>query len=148
MPVMFATEPKGSLAALADGLSALGAASSPHVTAVAGSESPPPLPVYAFPVDELAQGNDPRNESPVAWKYLLVCGNQTVRTADVVHNHQGQNYEFASITGADAAAINNAIEAAEKDPATANNDYEMRLVQVPALYVTALWLKNQDKNRD
>ena len=151
MSIVFATEPAGSRVALAEGLSALGAAATPtsaaHFAAVSGAAAAPPLPVYFFSLDELAAGRDPRNVSPVAWKYLLVCGSVPVRSADVMSSANG-GFEFAAISEAEAAAINNAIETAESDPLLANRDYEMRLALIPALYVTALWLKDTIQGQD
>jgi hypothetical protein len=118
-----------------------------HLVAVAGSEAPPPLPVYSFPLDDLAAGKDPRSNNPVAWKYLLVTGSQPIRTADVVPASSG-GYKFASISAAQASAMSQAILAAEKSPVASKGHYEMRLVEVPALYVTALWLKNQKGKAD
>jgi hypothetical protein len=118
-----------------------------HLTAVAGAEAPPPLPVYSFPLDDLAAGKDPRSKSPVAWKYLLVTGSQPVRTANVVLTPSG-GYAFASISAAHASGIGQAILLAENSPVASKGNYEMRLVEVPALYVTALWLKNQKSKTD
>lgn len=152
MAVAFANEPKGSRAALADGLRALGSAgthtAAAHSAAVRGAEAPPPLPVYSFPLDALIAGTDPRSESPVAWKYLLVSGGQPVRAAEVIAADPNGAFAFAAISAAEATAINRAIETAENDPVIAKGDFELRLALVPALYVTALWLKDTAKAQD
>jgi hypothetical protein len=151
MPVLFASEPPGCRSALTDGLNALGMAPTPasraHLAAVAGSQAPPPLPVYSFPLDDLAPGKDPMGNGPVAWKFLLVIGSQPIRTADVVPA-PGGGYQFASISAAQAPGIDQAILAAENSPVLAKGRYELRLVEVPALYVTALWLKTQRGKAD
>jgi hypothetical protein len=118
-----------------------------HAAAAAGSKAPPPLPVFSFALDDLAAGRDPRNETPVSWKFLLVSGTQPVRTVDVVSASAG-GYSFAAISAAEAVAINRAIETAEQDKTVAGGDYELRLARVPALYVTALWLKNREGGAD
>ena len=150
MSVTFATEPAGSRSALADGLNALGASPLPsakaHFAAVNGASAPPPLPVHVFGLDELAAGRDPRNGLPTSWKYLLVCGSQSVRSADVLAFPNG--FEFASISETEASAINNAVEAAENDQVVSRGDYELRLARIPALYVTALWLKDVKQGQD
>jgi hypothetical protein len=152
MPVVFATEPLDSRTALADGLAALAAAPTPaaaaHLAAVAGASAPPPLPVYPFALDDLAAGRDPRGESQVAWVFLLVVNDQAVRTAEVVPAPDGKGFAFAAISAAEATAINQGIAVAEADKATAKDDYELRLVRVPALYVTALWLKHAVARND
>jgi hypothetical protein len=76
-----------------------------------------------------------------------VCGGQATQTANVASS-PGGGFEFAAISSADAVAINNAVEVAENDPETARQNYELRLAEVPALYVTALWLKSQTANQD
>jgi hypothetical protein len=151
MSVEFAPEPAGSRAALADGLNALRVAPTPastaHIAAAVGAQTPPPLPVHFFPLDQLAANKDPRNGSPVSWTYLLVTGNQPVRTAEVIADQRG-GFTFASISSAHAAETANAIRIAETAPATAGGLYELRLALVPALYVTALWLKDKKGNAD
>lgn len=148
MTVEFAKEPAGCRVALENGLKTLGASPTPaahgHLAMAANASAPPPLPVYVLPLDDLASGKAPKVGAPVAWEYLLVAGGQPVRTAEV---HPGvddpqKNFAFAAISTASAAGVARAIEVAEMDPVIAAGRYEMRLVRVPALYVTALWLKD------
>jgi hypothetical protein len=151
MAVSFAAEPKGSRAALEDGLRSLAGnptrAAQAHLAATAGAQAPPPLPVHIFPLDELAAGNDPRGTAPIAWAYLLVTNDQPVRTAEVLHDPQGA-FTFAAISGGQTAGVARAIEVAEAAPATAAGNYELRLVRAPALYVTAVWLKDRSGKAD
>jgi hypothetical protein len=79
--------------------------------------------------------------------YLLVAGNQPVRTAEVISTQQG-TFAFAAISSGQAAGLAQAIATAEAAPDTASAPYEMRMVQIPALYVTALWLKAQNGPTD
>src|SRR5688572_5060506 len=113
MPLSFPAEPTGTRAALAAGLSALAGPATPtaqaHATAAANAQAPPPLPVYPFGLTDLAGGKDPRGGSPVAWEYLLVAGTQAVRTAQVV-SAAGGAFEFASVSGGQAAGLARAIE--------------------------------------
>ena len=151
MTVSFATEPKDSRSALEDGLRTL--AGNPtriaqaHLAAIAGAKAPPPLPVTVFPLDELAAGKDPRGASPIAWQYLLVTNDQPVRTAEVIRDSQGR-FTFAAISGGQAAGVARAIEVAETTQATAGGNYELRLIRVPALYVTAVWLQDRSRKAD
>jgi hypothetical protein len=151
MAVFFANEPTGSRAALADGLRTLAGNATPaaqaHLAAVDGAEAPPPLPVYVFPLGELAAGNDPRSVQPVAWEYLLVTHNRLVRTAEVIRDLKG-GFTFAAISGGQAAGMTRAIEVAETHQDTAAGNYELRLARAPALYVTAVWLKDRNGNAD
>ncbi len=148
MAVSFAAEPKGSRTALEDGLRTLVAnptrAAQAHLAAIAGAEAPPPLPVTVFPLDDLAAGKDPRGVPPIAWEYLLVTNHQPVRTAEVIGDSKG-GFTFAAISGGQAASVARAIEVAEAAPATAAGNYELRLIRAPALYVTAVWLKDRGR---
>lgn len=148
MTVEFVKEPAGCRVALEKGLKTLGAGPTPaaqgHLAAVTNAAAPPPLPVYVLPLDDLAAGKAPKGGTPVAWEYLLVAGGQPVRTAEIHPDlaDPQKGFAFAAISAAPAAGVAQAIEVAEKDPSIAAGRYEMRLVRVPALYVTALWLKD------
>jgi hypothetical protein len=151
MTVEFVNEPVGCRTALEDGLKALAVGPSPaastHLAVAGNAQAPPPLPVYILPLDELAAGNVPQTDHPVAWEYLLVTGGQAVRTAEV-HPHPQTTFTLAAISTYLAAGLAQAIDVAENDPGIAAGRYEMRLVRVPALYVTALWLKDLDGAAD
>ncbi len=151
MPVSFAAEPKASRAALEDGLRALAGtptrAAQAHLAAIAGAQAPPPLPVTTFPLDKLAAGNDPRTLPTVAWQYLLVKNDQPVRTAEVMRDPTG-GFTFAAISDGQAAGLARAFEVSEAAPATAAGSYELHLIRAPALYVTAVWLKDRSGNAD
>jgi hypothetical protein len=147
MTVKFVKEPAGCRVALENGLKTLRSGPTPaalgHLAAATNAEAPPPLPVYVLPLDDLAAGKAPKGGAPVAWEYLLVAGGQPVSTAEV-HPLAGpkKSFAFAGISTAPAAGVAQAIEVAETDPGIAAGRCEMRLVRVPALYVTALWLKD------
>jgi hypothetical protein len=150
MAVSFAAEPNGSRAALEDGLRALAGnptrAAQAHLAAIAGAQAPPPLPVHVFPLDDLAAGKDPRSVPPSAWEYLLVRNDRPVRSAEVIGDGQGA-FTFAAISG-QATGVAQAIELAETAQATAAGSYELRLIRAPALYVTAVWLKDRSGQAD
>jgi hypothetical protein len=154
MTVEFVKEMAGCRMALESGLQTLGAGHTPaaqgHLAAVANAESPPPLPVYVLPLDDLAAGNFLKDRDPVAWDYLLVSGGHPVRVAEIHPDPTDpqKSFAFAAISAAPAAGIAQAIAAAETDPCIRRGQYEMRLVRVPALYVTALWLKNLNGTTD
>lgn len=154
MTVEFVNEPVGCRIALESGLKALAVGPSPaalgHLAVATNAQAPPPFPVYVLPLDELAAGNMPQSGDPVAWEYLLVAAGQPVRTAEVHPDRAAPqtNFAFAAISTSPAAGIAQAIEAAEKHSCIAAGRYEMRLVRIPALYVTALWLKDLNGNAD
>ncbi len=87
---------------------------------------------------------------PVGWRFLIVAADQPVRTADVhpQPNDPNNPFVFASISAGLAAAIANAMQAAEADAVIAAGQYEVRLFQVPALYLCALWLKDRTGRAD
>ncbi len=53
-----------------------------------------------------------------------------------------------SLAAGPAAGVARAIEVAEAAPATAAGNYELRLIRAPALYVTAVWLKDRSGKAD
>jgi hypothetical protein len=102
-----------------------------------------PLPVYRLGLDEIeAQASLSRAEH-VGWRYLIEGSGQGAAFADV--NETEGDPRFASFSqneNADRliAAANLAQEVAQGLPET----YEARILDVPALYTSAIWLSGAE----
>jgi len=99
------------------------------------------------PLDALAQGKLLEAARQTSWRYLLIQDNAAVAEAELSVGRRGakgaagRSLEFVGLThGPFAAATIDALDAAERLPQVASDDYELRLLKIPAVYLVALWL--------
>lgn len=100
-----------------------------------------PQPVYVLGLDDLRERRDLRAARHTGWRYLVEAGEartprslalaQTIVSADGAHQFASLNY------GPFVAGTADAIRAAEQMTIP---DSDMRVLDVPALYLVALWL--------
>lgn len=138
MPIHTKQAPDGCEAMIRDALGAMLRPGAPGPT-----ETAAPHPVYLAGLAELAEGRllDAAREN--GWRYLLISGDQAVATA-TVGTGQGTGMEFSHVTqGPFVEATVEGLRRAEALDEVASGDYELRLLDVPALYLRALWLHGQ-----
>ena len=103
-----------------------------------------PHDVYTLGLEELSVGASIHQAQPVGQRFLVMDGDTPVSSAEVTPEGGG----FQANEGPFVAATAEAIEQAEQDPALADGHYELRLLRIPALYIMALWLKDDDGDGD
>ncbi|MGA5702838.1 hypothetical protein [Peterkaempfera bronchialis] len=113
-----------------------------HVTAPA-LRSPdaehPPLPAHPLPVHLLRAGTALETAPRTGWRFLIRCGDQVVAAAETLETPDGHAFShFAE--GPYLEATLRALQQARRATATATGPYQPRLLSVPTLYTTALWL--------
>jgi hypothetical protein len=162
MPIRIARPPAGGDQAIDDALASLQGrrAPAPHARNLgfdAGPETPPlampglesargvetaaPHPVYTAGLDDLAAGKLLDAARPDGWRYLLVRGDEAVATATVGVPDAGGAPGISHITqGPFVEATLEALHRAEALDEVRGGDFELRLLDVPALYLRALWL--------
>jgi hypothetical protein len=109
-----------------------------------GLELAVPHDVFTLGLDELARGASIQEAQRVGQRYLVVDGDTAISSAEVTPEGGG----FQANEGPFVAATAGAIEQAEQDPGLADGRYELRLLRIPALYLMALWLKDDDGDGD
>jgi hypothetical protein len=104
-------------------------------------------PVYFVPLDALAEGNLLQAAKQTSWRYLLVQDNAAVAEAELsagsrsAKGAKARSLDFVSLThGPFAEATVDALAAAERLPKVAREDYELRVLKIPAVYFVSLWL--------
>jgi hypothetical protein len=149
MPITFPKAPRGADARLVDHLTELARESRPpmadmRMEELSHSEAHP---VYFVPLDALTEGRLLKAARQTSWRYLLVKGSEAVAEAELSAGSRGakgakpRSLAFLSLTrGPFASATVDALHAAERLPQVARADYELRLLNVPAVYLVALWL--------
>lgn len=108
-------------------------------------ETAAPHPVYVAGLAELAEGRLLETARENGWRYLLIRGDQAVATATVGTGEGGAAMEFSHVTqGPFVEATVEGLRRAEALDEVASGDYELRLLDVPALYLRALWLHGEN----
>ena len=129
------------------------AARTPALAAVVGTiaAAPPeaklsdnavPAPVHVVGLDALAAGGDARQAPLAVWTYLLHDGGNAVPAslADI----DAQTMKLAAVTEGDhVRALGANMRAAEAGAADGGQDYDVAVIRVPALYLSAVWLKGR-----
>jgi hypothetical protein len=155
MALKFAPPPAGGNDVVRDGLAAVHQAQqagAPGGAAMAVPSAPnlmEPFPVYELGLDQLAAGKGLDASRLVAWRYLLVdAQRQHVAQAAEITPASGGASQFSAITTGYAAKSEEAFRIAESLPQLDQHEFELRALRVPALYVMAVWLKDQDGDDD
>lgn len=139
MPIHVKQAPDGCEAMIRDAMGAMLRPGAPAPTDTAA-----PHPVYLAGLEELAAGRLLETAVENGWRYLLIRGDQAVATA-TVGTGGGAGMQFSHVTqGPYVEATVEGLHRAEALDEVASGDYELRLLDVPALYLRALWLHGQN----
>lgn len=99
-----------------------------------------PIPLYIV-TSEIEGPDFLEQATPVAWRYLITGGG-SMAMADVKESPVGTNFD-SLIRGPMAERFSEAASAAEKEYGTAGGTYEPRVLEIPSLYIAALWLHGE-----
>jgi hypothetical protein len=106
-----------------------------------------PHPVYFVALTDVAEGNLLSVATLTGWRYIMLEGDQTVGAANLRVKEDGEELQFSHISY--GPFVNSTVEGigrAESLPEVLSNDYELRLLDIPSLYVVSLWLHgNEDR---
>jgi len=100
--------------------------------------------VYTLGLSDLASAasNGFRAAKLFAWRHILASNGEVI-TADVSVDPSGVNHRFTSLSSDPfAPGTQSALDDLAQDPVIANASYDVSLLQVPALGVRALWLRD------
>ncbi|HEX8738107.1 MAG TPA: hypothetical protein VF721_22425 [Pyrinomonadaceae bacterium] len=101
-----------------------------------------PLEVYTLTLEEVIE-KDLRKAEAAGWRYTLLNADEPVVAAEV-NSSGGEDAQFSHFnTGPFVEETARAILQAESLDEVAENDYEARILKIPALYVMALWLHGE-----
>jgi hypothetical protein len=100
-----------------------------------------PLPVYRLGLDELQGPESLDKAQHVGWRYLVERpGGGSAAYADVKET-SGEEPRFASLSqNRNAARLSQAAHLAERVAKDLRDDCEARILDVPALYISTIWL--------
>jgi len=156
MAIKFPEPPKASVAALNRTLRILALA--PEAARVMPEKfgiafeggAPPSLPhqVYSLGLTDLLEGGGLKDAQLVSWRYFVPSSSPDVASAEVNVDASG-GHSFAQLnTGPFNESTLTAIASLTSDSRVAAKTYDMCLLRIPALYVTAIWLKSGQPKED
>jgi hypothetical protein len=105
-----------------------------------------PHDVYSLGLEDLAQRASLDAATLVARRFLVIDGEAPIASAELAVHEYGLGFQANEGPYVESTAA--AIAQAESDPELARGDYEVRVLRIPALYFIALWLKNEQSERD
>lgn len=99
-------------------------------------------PVHIVGLDQLSAKANLAKTPVKLWSHLLHADgvDAPVAVADI----DLKSRKFQAITeGAQITALGRQVRAAENDVKTSGKDYDLAMIRIPAMYLTALWLKGR-----
>jgi hypothetical protein len=102
-----------------------------------------PHEIFSLGLADLIAGRGLDAAKPAGWRYLVKDGEKVLASAETVLGTTGNEHIFSAFNeGRFVASTAEAIGTARALPEVAKGSFELRYLQVPALYVSALWLHN------
>jgi hypothetical protein len=148
MAITTAQGPAGGAAIVADVVATL-MTSGPGALSPKGGKAPSsypgtPLPLFVLQLQDIVSAGSKFMDKVIenGWRYVIVSDGQVKAVADVKGPQGGQPPQFSALThGELAERLAQASELAANnfadDPA---GNFEARVLEIPALYIEALWL--------
>ncbi len=104
-----------------------------------------PHPCYFVGLKDVAEGNLLAGAILKGWRYLVLRGDEAVGAANLTISDQDESLQFSHMShGPFAQSTVEGIGRAENLPEVLQEDYELRLLDIPSLYVVSLWLHGSD----
>ncbi|MBS0171935.1 MAG: hypothetical protein JSR62_16425 [Nitrospira sp.] len=103
-----------------------------------------PHQVFVLGADDLVAGRGLEAAKPSRWRYLVQARDKIIAAASVIPTGTGDVHAFSHISeGPFVASTAEALEFVRLHPELTAGDFELRLLQVPALHTMAVWLHPQ-----
>ena len=98
-----------------------------------------PQQVFTLDLTDLAAGKGLDAARPTGWRYLVQEGDNVLASAETVAGPRGEQVFSAFNESRFVDSSAKALRALGNSPEMAQGGYELRLLNVPGLYVQALW---------
>jgi hypothetical protein len=100
---------------------------------------------YVVALQDIAEGRILSAARPIAWRYLIVQGNDAVAEVELNADEKvAKELDFLGLHESPFAnATLEALRLAEELPQAKKQDYELRYLKIPAVYLAAIWLHNE-----
>lgn len=108
-----------------------------------------PHQVFTLGLTDLAAGKGLDAAKPTGWRYLVQEDDKVLASAESVAVGSTNEHVFSAFNeGSFVASTASAIRAVREIPEVEQGGFELRLLNVPGLYVLALWLHGTQGNGD
>jgi hypothetical protein len=108
-----------------------------------------PHQVFVLGADDLVAGRGLEAAQPTRWRYLVQEGDKIIAAASVLSQGPGDAHDLSHINeGPFVASTADALEYVRSHPELTSGDFELRLLQVPALHTMAIWLHPRSGDGD
>jgi hypothetical protein len=98
-----------------------------------------PQQVFTLDLSDLVAGKGLDAARPTGWRYLVQEGDNVLASAETVVGPRGEQVFSAFNEGRFVDSSAKAMRAAREFPEVGQGGFELRLLNVPGLYVLALW---------
>lgn len=98
-----------------------------------------PQQVFTLGLSDLVAGKGLDAAKPTGWRYLVQEGDNVLASAETVAGPRGEQVFSAFNESRFVDSSAKAMRAAREFPEVAQGGFELRLLNVPGLYVQALW---------
>ena len=100
-----------------------------------------PHQIFSLGLTDLAAGKGLDAATPTGWRYLVQSGDNALASAETAVTPAGPEHVFSAFnSGRLVASTVEAIRTAQGLPQMVQGSFELRLLRVPALYFSALWM--------
>ena len=98
-----------------------------------------PVRLFTIGFDDITSDRFLDSAVPVGWRYLIVDGGP-IAVADVKESASGGTAFSSLIRGPIAEGLSEAADLASKKYDNDSGNYEVRVLEIPSLYISTLWL--------
>jgi hypothetical protein len=100
-----------------------------------------PHQIFSLGLSDLASGKGLEAAKPTGWRYLVQSGENALASAETAVTPAGPEHVFSAFnSGRLVASTVEALRTAQQLPHAKQRSFEPRLLRVPGLYFTAVWL--------
>jgi len=104
-----------------------------------------PHPVFNLGLDQIGRRGALDRVAMTGWRYLIVAGDSVIASAEAQASGPAAKAAFSNTNeGVFVQSSAAALAAAEQWPEVKDGRFALGLLRVPALYVLALWLRDEE----
>jgi hypothetical protein len=104
-----------------------------------------PHPVFQLALDDVGKQGALDRAAMTGWRYLVTSGKNVIAAAHASATSRSARAAFSHVNeGPFVTSAQTALAQAEQWPDIRDGRYALGLMSVPALYVEALWLRDED----
>ena len=153
MPVSNQTPPAGALRALDVVPNLIHPNDRPLSGAIADIQNRPldhnPHPIQTLNLSDIVNSSDLARARHIGWRFVVSTSDGRQISTGVQSDPSNTDHSFGQLNqGPFVAATEQVLNSLQNDPLIQQGNYTFSVLRIPALYVMALWLHDQDGKED